>query len=640
MTWPLVTVMDHRIAGDMGDPLFNCWVLLWTSGQFMRVLRGDLSALPHYWNANIFHPAPLTLAYSEHLTPQMLQSLPILAASNNVVLAYNVVLLATFALSGLGMYLLVRELTGRPLAAFLAGLACAFAPYRLDQYSHLEVLSSQWMPFALFGFRRFFVTGRLRALIGGASALVVQALSCAYYMAYFTPFAVAYCLYEMRVRGKLRDGRVWRALIGAGAIALVIVGTFMLPYVRVRQLGDVGLRDLARVQSYSFDTHAFATITQSSKLLGPIVNALPRNEGQGFPGFTIMMFGALAIAAAIAGAVTTTRDTDRPAVWWRRMLAIVCALVLLLLIWTLGDVLINGETTHRLTKLFLLRRDAATRLAGEIAFVSGVALLLAPRVRRVARETAASPIGFFTAAAIVAAALCLGPTMYANGRAVGPGLYDVLYRWVPGFDGLRVPSLNSMIASVFLSALAGLGASALIGRWRRAGSFVVGVGMLAILAESWSVPTDTNVRFHGAGFAWPSATIADGGHLPPAYQLIRDLPARAVLIEFPFGDPANEIRYVFHSGYHRKPIVNGYSGFYPENYQRALASLSNVPTSDEAWSALVATAATHVIVHESAYLDRDGREVSAWLRRHGAREVADLHPDHLFTLAAVRSEED
>ena len=54
----------------------------------------------------------------------------------------------------------------------------------------------------------------------------------------------------------------------------------------------------------------------------------------------------------------------------------------------------------------------------------------------------------------------------------------------------------------------------------------------------------------------------------------------------------------------------------------------------------MATAATHVIMHESAYLDRDGREVSAWLRRHGAREVADLHPDHLFTLAAVRSEED
>src|SRR5476649_2465638 len=200
MTWPLVTVLPRQLGGDLGDSMFNSWVLLWTSGQALRGLGGDLSAFSHYWSANIFYPAPLTLAYSEHLTPQMLQSLPILAATGNVVLAYNAVLLGTFVLSGLGMYLLVRELTGQPLAAFLAGLACAFAPYRFDQYSHLEVLSSQWMPFALYGFRRFFVTGRLRALAGGAAALVVQPLSCAYYMAYFTPFVVAYCLYEMTVR--------------------------------------------------------------------------------------------------------------------------------------------------------------------------------------------------------------------------------------------------------------------------------------------------------------------------------------------------------------------------------------------------------------------------------------------------------
>ena len=65
-----------------------------------------------------------------------------------------------------------------------------------------------------------------------------------------------------------------------------------------------------------------------------------------------------------------------------------------------------------------------------------------------------------------------------------------------------------------------------------------------------------------------------------------------------------------------------------------------MPTSDDAWQALISTGATHAIVHEGAYLDRDGREVTAWLRRHGAREEADLHPDHLFTLEAVRAEDD
>src|SRR5204862_5003530 len=116
-----------------GDTLFNCWVLLWTSGQVLRAVGGDPAALAHYWDGNIFYPAPLTLAYSEHLTPQMLEALPILAATGNIALAYNVLFLTTIVLSDLGMYLLLRELTNQPLAAFLAGPAVAFAPCRIDQ---------------------------------------------------------------------------------------------------------------------------------------------------------------------------------------------------------------------------------------------------------------------------------------------------------------------------------------------------------------------------------------------------------------------------------------------------------------------------------------------------------------------------
>ncbi len=236
MTWPLATVMHRQVAGDLGDPLFNCWILEWTGGQVLSALHGDFAALSHYWDANIFYPARLTLAYSEHLTPLMLQVLPVLAATRNIILCYNLLLLSTFVLSGLGMYLLVRELTGQPLAALLAGFAFAFAPYRLDQYGHLEVLTSQWMPFALYGFRRFFVTARLRPLAGGALALLAQALSCGYYMAYFTPFAVAYCLYEMATRGMLRDMRTWRVLVVAGGAVLLIVALFLRPYFQVRGL--------------------------------------------------------------------------------------------------------------------------------------------------------------------------------------------------------------------------------------------------------------------------------------------------------------------------------------------------------------------------------------------------------------------
>ena len=55
------------------------------------------------------------------------------AATGNMVLCYNLLFLSTIVLAGWGMYLLVRELTGRPLAAFVAGLAFAFAPYRISE---------------------------------------------------------------------------------------------------------------------------------------------------------------------------------------------------------------------------------------------------------------------------------------------------------------------------------------------------------------------------------------------------------------------------------------------------------------------------------------------------------------------------
>src|SRR6266550_3411529 len=135
----------------------------------------------------------------------------------------NMWILSTFVLSGLGMFLFARELTGSIAAAFIGGLLFAFAPYRIPQSSHLQVLSSQWMPFALYGFRRYFDGGRIRALAGATAAAIVQGLSCGYYLLYFSPFAALYVLYEMWRVGRLTDRRTWLALsIAAIAAAIVI----------------------------------------------------------------------------------------------------------------------------------------------------------------------------------------------------------------------------------------------------------------------------------------------------------------------------------------------------------------------------------------------------------------------------------
>jgi peptidoglycan/LPS O-acetylase OafA/YrhL len=69
MTWPLTRDIATWIAWDMGDPVFNSWVLMWTGGQVLATLGGDFNAIHQYWHGNIFSPEQLTITYSEHLTP-------------------------------------------------------------------------------------------------------------------------------------------------------------------------------------------------------------------------------------------------------------------------------------------------------------------------------------------------------------------------------------------------------------------------------------------------------------------------------------------------------------------------------------------------------------------------------------------
>ena len=72
---------------------------------------------------------------------------------------------------GLGMFLFARELTGSAAAGVRRGPAVRVrAVSDRQQSSHLQVLSSQWMPFALYGSGGIFDGGRMRALAGAAAA--------------------------------------------------------------------------------------------------------------------------------------------------------------------------------------------------------------------------------------------------------------------------------------------------------------------------------------------------------------------------------------------------------------------------------------------------------------------------------------
>jgi len=638
MTWPLIVRLDAGLASDLGDPAFVSWVLAWDAGQIRAALGGDFSALANYWNANIFYPEPLTLAYSEHFTAQALQILPLYLAGVNILVAYNLLFLSTFVGSSVAVFLLVRDCTGRPLAAFLAGLAFAYAPYRLGQFAHLHVLSSYWMPFALLALHKYFRrrsepgTGSVAwPLAGAAAALVLQNLSCAYYVLFFAPFVASYVLYEIVQRRLALDWRVWRDLALVGVSVAFLTWPFLRPYAQLREMADLGVRTPEEISQFSADTHAFATAASRTRWLHDWMPGYSKAEGEGFPGFTILVFSALGF---LWGLGRLAKDVRWSALrdWQAVALAIAGATALMssaIVLW----VFVNGHLTVSLAGRTVIYQRATFAL--QLALAAWTACLaLVSFARRKAAAPSQSAFGFFVVAAVSAALFALGPRLEAAGRSLGPGPYVWLLEYVPGFDGLRVPARMLMLVSLFLSVLAGFGATLVLSsrvRWLARLVVVLGVG--GILAEGCVTPFVMNLPVAPEpGLAAPPIPQA-GRRMNPIYEVIRKLPDPVVLLELPFGDPAYEILAVFYAGYHRRPLVNGYSGFFPPSYHRRVPPLRDVPADPEgAAGALRSSGATHVLVHRGAFESSRGDDILAWLRAIGAKPVTIAGTDMLFAL--------
>lgn len=181
-TWPLGANPSLRIPHDPGDPILNTWILWWNAQAVPFTER--------WWSPPIFYPMPGAFALSEHLFGIALLTTPLQWAGASPLAAYNVAVVLSFGLSGFFAFLLGRRVTGSSLAGFCAGMAFGFAPYRASQLSHLQVLTSQWMPLALLAMHGYIDDGRRRWLAIFAAAWVIQALSNGYFLL-FLPVLIA-----------------------------------------------------------------------------------------------------------------------------------------------------------------------------------------------------------------------------------------------------------------------------------------------------------------------------------------------------------------------------------------------------------------------------------------------------------------
>ena len=574
-SWPLPRHVWHGVAHDPYDPLLNAWILWWSTKAVPLTTA--------WWNAPMFYPAAGTLAFSEHLLGEAAIASPLIALTGNALFGYNVALLASYVLCGLGAYCLAYTLTRRHDAAFVAGVAYAFAPYRLGQLPHIQVLSSYWTPVCLGALHRFDRGRSWTWAAIAAAAWTMQALANGYFLFFLS---VLVCLWLLWFAVRRWSWRQAARLGACWAVAVAAVAPLLVGYKRILVDTYGFSRGLGAAQEFSADVGSLLHAS-SDLLLWGWLRVAAKPEAELFPGLTIVALTLFALVAARplagSGAVARGRVRVRRVAGAAAILLFVAAV--LPIVYGRWRLTIGGVRV-----LSIARADEPIALAC-IAALGWMATM--PAVAGAVRRR--SPLVFYALAAFVTWVLALGPDPTFFGR---PALHQAPYAWLmhlPGFDGLRVPARFWTMTLACLGVLAALAIDRLRGHTRR---LVAALAVAGLVLDGW--PAEFRVLAEPERRPTPPGVVAR--------------------LDLPSSDDTDPLS-LYAQTFDAVPTYNGYSGYVaPHEYaMRALLSAHDV----RILQAITARGPLAVIVDHAG--DADGG-YRAFVRAYPGARLYETHP--------------
>ena len=285
----------------------------------------------------------------------------------------------------------------------------------------------------------------------------MQNWCCGYYLLYFAPFVPLFALHRMWTLGRCHATRTrtWAGLMAAAAGTLVLTLPFLFPYQAAQQLFGFE-RPFGEVVLFSANVWSYITASENVGCGARHFASIRMEKARRSWGLSRGFSQALRRGGFDKAGVLQT-DASMPsvsAVAYRYVTVFLVLAVVTQLIAVLSVVLFGGFDDSR--------RPISARTPQRLLMQFVVAFAVA--ARRVAASPRRScrllrsPIAFAFAATVVAMWLSLGPLPNAgDARVSGFGLYGLLYDYVPGFNGVRVPARYAMIAGLFLAILAGYG---------------------------------------------------------------------------------------------------------------------------------------------------------------------------------------
>ncbi|HEY0099418.1 MAG TPA: hypothetical protein VGB76_10760 [Pyrinomonadaceae bacterium] len=640
MSWPWVRHPLDTVS-DLGDPYNIAYTLWWDYHQTFHDPR-------HLFDATIFYPYRDTLAFSEHDYGIALLFFPLFALGVRPLTVHSLATFLAFVLSGYGAFRLARTLTASYGAAWVAGVAFAFIPYRFQRLPHLHYIFAGWIPL-LFEALILFVRGRSwRSAAWLGTAFLMNALTCiSWFILTLIPLGLSGAFLVVWY-GARREGRaLWlRGAVALGAASLALL-PFLLPYRRVAALYGF-VRDAKEVKMYSATALNWLAASPRLKLWEGFGGVAATEEMSLFPGLLLplLAFAALILYrtrtrddanddthhATRAGRHADTRadvhddmhkdehnnartDTRRAgSARWRRFAAPSALALLLLDAFALGAglvaLIISAYGTYDF-RIFNWHLVTATR--PEAAFIACVAAVVAragvtfwPVLRGiVARRFGVREDADRSFETFVLGAICLS-IGFVGSLGLHAFFHRFLFEHFEVFKSQRIPARWAMICYVGLALLAGLGARALAkafaGR-RRSSARRAGVYALIVVALLFELRVAPLVVTRGEAY-------------PDELTLrLKETPMRGGLVELPALGAAI-FEHMIRAADHGKPIVTAASSFLPPIMRRVEAMSQQKPVPPEFLDLLESIPASYLVIHYS-HMTPEETTATETLLRHG-----------------------
>lgn len=195
------------------------------------------------------------------------------------------------------------------------------------------------------------------------------------------------------------------------------------------------------------------------------------------------------------------------------------------------------------------------------------------------------------------AALCLLASWWPIAR--------MLRMVLPGFESIRVPGRLFVFASFAFAAYAGLGFDEI---QRRINVAAARYSAAALLLAALALESAPRARFI-PWYELPSAT-----EMPPVYRWLAAHDEVGALVELPLRPNWKEAKRLYFWSLHRRPLVNGYSGYLPANYETRRAWLLDFPDAARG-ERLRRLGVTHLVVHLDLLKRPDRQHWRRWHER-------------------------